>query len=251
MQNLKTMQRLFACSLLLLPLCLNGMPECLRTFEWQIRDHLAHHVLLNPVQSLKSWLYLKIRRPRLSDEFELFRLNGRSLYFETYKNVFPRAYLSLLYQKHLSYYPYNRASFSKPSEGFYFIATYGNKPVGYIHLGPLSYHLEDPSVLCTPSEILAMYVSEAYRSMGLGQSLLRAGLDYFKARGQMPTLVCARKPNRGAQVFYQRQGASWIQNILFPMDGLCFAQRVYLFHRIPQPFEERPSWLQEKAMINL
>ena len=78
----------------------------------------------------------------------------------------------------------------------------------------------------TNTEITTLYVQPRHHGRGIGQALLRAGLDHCRAKGFGAPWLATNSENTPAIGFYHRQGFASVGETVFEIDGTGYPNTV-------------------------
>ena len=75
-------------------------------------------------------------------------------------------------------------------------------------------------------EISTLYVQPRHHGRGIGEALLRAGLDHCEAKGFGAPWLATNSENTPAIAFYHRQGFVTVGDTVFEIDGVGYPNTV-------------------------
>ncbi len=81
------------------------------------------------------------------------------------------------------------------------------------------------------AEISTLYVQPRHHGRGLGEALLRAGLDHCEANGLGLPWLTTNSENTPAIGFYHRQGFASVGETMFEIDGVGYPNTVLHYAR--------------------
>jgi len=86
------------------------------------------------------------------------------------------------------------------------VACLDNKVVGFCDAGPLRTDRASPEI--AKGEIYAIYVLNAYHSLGIGYKLFSEATSFLRTQELCPFIAWALTENKPARAFYERQGGN-------------------------------------------